>query len=72
MAEMVIEVPENWKAFFQDVAERMKETPEKYWGGYLVRHLNTAIHDDDYWIFCNLQRDLMKKHSITLADSEGE
>ena len=70
MAEMVIEVPENWIAFFQDVAERMKEEPAKYWGNYLVTHYRTAMHDDHDWVFGGLQRELIVTHGLTLEDPD--
>jgi hypothetical protein len=70
MTEMVIEVPENWRAFLQDVAERMKEEPAKYWGDYFVDHLKNAMEGDRYWLFCNMQVELVEKHGLTLRDEE--
>jgi len=66
MVKMEIEVPENWKGFFQDFAEHMKEEPSEYWGKYFVGHLSTAMHDDPDWLTYNLQDRLIKKHGIKL------
>ncbi len=68
MAELIIEVPENWKAFLQDVAEHMKKDSSEYWGEYLVDHLSIAMHDDDGWIFGNLQGELVQTHGLSLGD----
>lgn len=65
MCEMIIDVPENWKAFYLDVAERMKADPAKFWGKYFTNWLKSAMDDNPDWLFSNLQKELMKKHGIT-------
>ena len=69
MVKMEIEVPENWRNFLLDFAERMKEDPSVYWGNYFVlEHLKTAMHDDNHWLTYNLQDALVEKHGITLEE----
>jgi hypothetical protein len=69
LVKMEIEIPENWKPFLDDVAGHMRETPEGYWGQYLINHLRGALHDDNEWLFGNLQENLVKKHGIAIRGS---
>jgi len=64
MVEMVIDVPENWRAFLLDVADRFKEEPAKYWGEYFTEGLMSGMEGDRDYLFCNLQMEMMKEHGI--------